>query len=409
MSTPLFTSLSPNVERDDVLHALGLLLKPWRWRNTQSTKKLEDVWKAFHNMPYAVAFSSGRNCLFEILNFVHLHPEDEVLLQAYTCVAVPNPILWTGATPIYVDCDRETLTLSPVDLRRKITRRSKVLIIQHTFGQPAALDELLEIAREHNLFVIEDCAHALGARYKGELVGTRGDASFFSLGRDKVLSSVFGGIALTKREDLGLFLQQAQQRTTAPPRLWVLQQLLQPILTSLAKTFYGVGLGKALLGFSKKVGLLSPPVETIERQGGKPHFLSYAFAGALAELALYQFRKLGRFNTHRTQRALQYRQALEGSFSTQVPLPDTNPTFLRYVLRASNVERIMNDAKREHVFLGDWYTTPIAPAQVNLQSIQYTECPNAEAVARQTINLPTDIHISEQDAERLITFLKRYV
>ena len=164
-------------------------------------KELENVFREYQNSKYAFSFNSGRSALFTIINALDIKEGDEVLVQAFTCNAVPNPVLWAGGIPIYVDVD-DTLNIDPEDFERKITGRSRVVVIQHTFGVPAQIDKILEIAKRHNLIVIEDCAHALGATHNGKLVGTFGDIAFFSVGRDKVISSVWGGMITTNDEGL---------------------------------------------------------------------------------------------------------------------------------------------------------------------------------------------------------------
>src|SRR5581483_4013141 len=113
--------------------------------------------------------------------------------QAFTCVAVPNSVLWTGAKAIYADID-ETGNLDPKDLEKKITKKTKAVIIQHTFGIAANMDAIQKVLKGKKIILIEDCAHALGASYKGKKLGTFGEFAFFSFGRDKVISSVFGGM-----------------------------------------------------------------------------------------------------------------------------------------------------------------------------------------------------------------------
>ncbi len=166
----IFTSLSPNTEPDDISLAFKLRLFPsFRKKTLGSRSRLEHSISTYVPLPHAFAFDSGRTSLFAILSALNLSSTDEVLLQTYTCVAVPEPILWVGSKPVYVD-SLDDFTMDPKDLEQKITSKSRVLIIQHTFGTPAHLEELLLIARRHNLFVIEDCAHALGAEYKGKKV-----------------------------------------------------------------------------------------------------------------------------------------------------------------------------------------------------------------------------------------------
>lgn len=411
MKKTIFTSLSPNLEADDIWLAAKLLLQPWKWREQESVTHLKHVFQEFFGTSsLVITGASGRTCLSLILEALDLAPEDEVLLQAYTCVAVPNPILWQGARPIYVDCDRETLTMSARDLRRKITPRSRVLLIQHTFGQPAPFKELLAIAKEHNLIVIEDCAHALGARVDGNFLGTFGDASFFSFGRDKVLSSVFGGIALIHNAKLQTRIAEGERCLKNASFSWILQQLLHPLLTGLAKTTYDIGIGKGLLAFGRKTRLISQPVQSQEKQGKKPSFANRQLPGALAVLAEHQLRKLGRVQQHRTELASFYHKALA---STSVKLIETTsneqPSWLRFTIQTPKAKEIIAAAKNEQIYLGDWYTTAIAPVGVDYKQICYHECSMAELAATETVNLPTDIHISIDDAKRLTDLVLRIV
>ncbi len=411
MKKTIFTSLSPNLEREDIWLATKLLFHPWRWHNSKPREAFKQAFQdLFQTKSLVITGASGRTCLSLILSALELTPDDEVLLQAYTCVAVPNPILWQGAQPIYVDCERETLTMSVVDLRRKITPRSRVLIIQHTFGQPALLKELLTIAKEHHLFVIEDCAHALGARVDGQLLGTFGDASFFSFGRDKTLSSVFGGVALIHRKDLQKKIGALEKTLAEPATSWILQQLLHPLLTGLAKKTYGLGLGKLLLAFGRKTHLISQPVQATEKHGGKPSFAHTRFAGVLAILALHQLRKLERFHTHRRELAEIYQVGFSQIQVQQIETkPNEEPAWLRFTLQFPKAEQALRAGKAEGLYLGDWYTTAIAPQGVDYARICYHECPMAEVAAKETLNLPTDIHITREDAARLITFVQRFL
>lgn len=98
--------------------------------------------------------------------------------------------MWAGGVPVFVDIDPATYNIDTKDMRKKITHKSKVVVIQHSFGLPQNLDEILQIARENNLLVIEDCAHTLGAKYKGKAIGTFGNASIFSFGATKIIDAL---------------------------------------------------------------------------------------------------------------------------------------------------------------------------------------------------------------------------
>ncbi len=386
------TGLSPNVERDDVTLALHTLLQPWQWRRGHDEEKLTKALQGYFTTNFIWPVNSGRTALLILLQSLQLQSDDEVLLQAFTCNAVPNPILWAGAKPNYVDIESDTLNMSPSDLLKKITPQSKVLIIQHTFGTPAKLAELLAIAKQHNLFVIEDCAHALGARYHDQLLGTFGDAAIFSFGRDKVISSVYGGALLTK--------QPFTMPTLPYPSIfWTTQQLLHPLITAAAKSI------RLLLPVAQRLKLISLAVSQSERLGKQPAYFPARLPNGLAKLAQHQFKKLTTFNAHRRTIAAYYHQQLKQTswFADSI--------YLRYSVRVSNRAHVLAAAKRQGIILGDWYDAPIVPNDGHLERFGYVtgSCPVAEAAARHSINLPSHIGIRTKEAKRIIQFIQPYL
>lgn len=404
-------SLSPNTEKDDISLARKLIFSPWRWQRGPAATLLETEFSQWlGGLTTAISFNSGRTALYAILSSLGLSPNDEVLLQAFTCVAVPGPVLWTGAKPVYVDC-ADDYTMSAEDLKRKITANSKVLIIQHTFGLVAHMDELLKIAREHKLFVIEDCVHAMGSTYKGAKVGTLGDAAIFSFGRDKCLSSVFGGLAVTADNSLASKLKQKSLAWGEPNKTWILQQLLHPLILSLSKKFYdfaGLSLGKAILATAVKLNLISKAVYPEEKSGGEPPFGFKRMPNALAALALNQFRKLPKFIEHRKKIADLYRKTLPSAwFAPQTP--ESNPVYLRLPIQIDNPRQIILKARQQAVELGDWYVQPLAPKGVDHSKIHFTpeSCPNATRLTQRVLNLPTNIQINEAKVYKVINLLKQ--
>ena len=413
MKKPIFTALSPNVQGDDIWLAFKLLVQPWVWRKGSAIQKLQKSLEDYLHLSNIFLFESGRTALYTLLQSLNLQKEDEVLLQAYTCVAVPEPVLWVDAKPVYVDIDATTLTMSPADLEHKITPKSKVLIIQHTFGQPAALKELMTIAKKYKLFVIEDCAHSLGSLYEGKKAGTFGDASFYSFGRDKVISAVFGGALAVKDSDIAQKILALGKNYSFPARLWILQQLIHPIILGLAKVTYSLYLGKIILKIARILNILSKAVYAEEKEGKKPPFIGKKLPNALASLALHQFKKLDAYNRHRQNIARIYGTELK-DLSFQLPPSTTQEPgtsiYLRYTLQSKNASEILQKAKKEDLHLGDWYTTAIAPEGVNYEKILYNpkDCPIAEQVAKQNFNLPTNIQIDSAEAKRIIQFLKKF-
>lgn len=420
MKKVIAISLSPNAESDDVLRACALLFQPWRWVRGNAREKCEDEFRSWLGVPHVFGVESGRGALTVLLKALGIGEGDEVLLQAYTCVAVPDPVLWAGARPVYVDIDHRSLNMSPDDLRRKITPKSKALIIQHTFGNPADIEGIIAIAREHHLAVIEDCAHALGSEYHGKKVGTFGDAAFFSFGRDKVISSIFGGMLIVQQPELAKRVQGIYRALPDATRAWVMQQLLHPLWFMMVKSIYGVnGAGKALAVFGRKAGVFAPSVYAQEKHGGRPPFVGKRLPNALAVLARAQFLKLDRYNAHREKIAQLYSALFCGDpipTSDEVLSPLILPhveeknrhIFLRYTIQTDRAEEIMQNAKRRGIYLGDWYQTPIAPTGVDESAVKYLRgsCPVAERVAKRSVNLPTHIGISVEDAEKVFSVVK---
>jgi dTDP-4-amino-4,6-dideoxygalactose transaminase len=412
---PISISLSPNTEKDDIELAFKLLFQCWRWKKGNKIKELEEEFKKYLGVKHAVSFNSGRSALMAILGVLNIKEGDEVLLQGFTCNSAVNPILEKRAKPVFVDVD-ETLNLDPEDLKRKITGKSKVVMVQHTFGWPAKIDEIEKIAKENQLYLIEDCAHSLGAKYHGRFCGTFGDAAFFSFGRDKVISSIFGGMALTNKYEMGERLNNFQKKLSSPPNFWIFQQLLHPILMNW-KVMPAYALhpfwGRLVLGFLHKSGILSKAVYKEEKKGRIGKYFPKLFPNALAILALKQFKKLEKFNNHRKEIADFYKKELE---NFNLPLAKSQkgiePVFMRYpVLMKKETEETLREARKRRIFLDDgWRRSPVVPPDTDINKMQYipASCPWAEKVAKNILNLPTHINISKKEAQIIVDFLKTY-
>jgi len=407
---PISISLSPNTEKDDIWLAFKLLFQCWKWKKGRTIQRLEQEFKKYLDVKYAISFNSGRTAFLAILNSLELDKDDEILLQAFTCNAAVNPIIWSGLKPVYVDCDEKSFNIDVQDLKRKITSKTQAVMVQHTFGLPADMDEVLKICREKELILIEDCAHSLGAEYKNKKVGTFGQIAFFSFSRDKVISSVYGGIAVTNDEKLAEKIRAFQEKISYPSNFWIFQQLLHPILMSLLILPTYRFLGKYFLVALQWLNILSKAVHWKEKIGRKPGYFPKKMPNALAIFALNQFRKLDRFNQHRKKIANFYYNELK---NTKYQILDTKylegNIFLRFPVKHPDAHEIIRNAWRNNLLIGDWYTSPIAPDDTKLDKVGYKldSCPEAEKLARQTLNLPTHINISLKKARKIIDFLRK--
>lgn len=402
---PVFVALSPNVEKEDFFLALRLLFSPWKWRKGVGVEKLEKMFKSFLGVKHAFAFNSGRSSLIALFDGLEVEGGNEALIQGFTCNALVNCIRWSGLFPRYVDIEKETLNMNLEDLERKIGERSKVVVAQHTFGQPAPLDEIKRICEKNNLVLIEDCAHALGATYKGKKVGTFGEAAFFSLGRSKVASSVYGGVVVTDNDELAERIDAFRECLNEPSSFWVLKQLLHPVLTEvLVKPLYGfMDIGRLLLILFQKVGILSKAVHRKEKVGRKPSYLPKKMPNALALLGIMQLAKIERFIYHQRKLAAFYRKEIEGVEFTK---EEEGRIYMRFpvLLSERKAKRIRRTGREENIFLDDgWHTTPVVPPDTVQKKMKYYwgECPVAESTARRILNLPTNINVGEREAFRI--------
>ena len=150
-------------------------------------------------MKYGVAVNSGTSALQVVISGLGIGPGDEVIVPGYTFIASISSIIYARAIPILAEVDA-TLDLDPEDVRRKITPRTKAILVVHMLGNPACLDELKAIAVEHHLLLIEDCAQAFGASYKGKAVGSIGHAGIYSFNIYKTITAGDGGMAVTNDE-----------------------------------------------------------------------------------------------------------------------------------------------------------------------------------------------------------------
>ncbi len=151
---------------------------------------------------HAVALSSGTAALHLALRLAGVGAGDEVLCSTLTFVASANPILYESATPVFLDCERESWNLDPnvlADaLRARTGRKPKALVLVHLYGQSANLDPIAELCEKHGVILIEDAAEALGATYHGRVVGTRGFAGIFSFNGNKIITTSGGGMLVTE-------------------------------------------------------------------------------------------------------------------------------------------------------------------------------------------------------------------
>lgn len=168
----------------------------------------EGRFSKYLGIKYAICVPSGRWGLYYILESLNLEKGDEVIVPAFTYFAVPAAVIKLGLRPVFVDIDPENFNLHVQKIEESITEKTKVVIVTHLCGFVYKLDKIINIARRHNLKVIEDCAQALGAEYKNKKVGSWGDAAYFTFGITKNFTTLGGGMVVTDSDALARALRK---------------------------------------------------------------------------------------------------------------------------------------------------------------------------------------------------------
>lgn len=184
-------------------------------------EEFEEALAAFHRMPEAIAVSSGTAALHLAIRALGIGEGDEVIVPSFTFVAVANAVLYERATPVFVDIDSVTLNVDPARVAGAITVRTRAIIVVHTFGVPAEMDVLMELARRHGLAVIEDACEAIGATYNDKLVGSFGDIATLAFYPNKQMTTGEGGAVLVRDTQLAGRIRALRNQGRYPSGDWL--------------------------------------------------------------------------------------------------------------------------------------------------------------------------------------------
>ncbi len=198
--TPFIPFHLPDIGEEEVQSVVETLRSGWLTTG-KKTKQFEDEFGEFIGAPHAVAVNSCTAALHLALEAVGVTAGDEVIVPTMTFAATAEVVHYCRAVPVLVDCQSDTLNIDVEALEQAITSKTKAMIPVHFAGQPCEMDRILDVARTHNIKVIEDAAHALPAKYHGRMVGTLGDITCFSFYATKTMTTGEGGMATTENAE----------------------------------------------------------------------------------------------------------------------------------------------------------------------------------------------------------------
>lgn len=192
----------PQLNGNEYNYLMDAFLSTWISSTGKYVTQFEDVFSKYCGVKYGVATSNGTTAIHLALTALGIGKGDEVIVPDITFAATINAVIYTGATPVIVDIEEESWCIDPKEIKKAITPKTRAIIPVHIYGQPCDMGQICEIAKEHDLYVIEDCAEAHGAEWAGKKVGSFGIISCFSFFGNKVITTGEGGMCITDSKEL---------------------------------------------------------------------------------------------------------------------------------------------------------------------------------------------------------------
>lgn len=194
--------VQPQLNGRELENLLDAFMSTWISSTGRYVDMFESTFADYCGVKEGVATSNGTTALHLALIALGIGVGDEVIVPDFTFAATINAVLYTGATPVIVDVERDSWCIDPKEIEKAITKRTRAIIPVHIYGQVCNMERIMELSRKYNLYVVEDCAEAHGAEFKGQKVGSFGDIGCFSFFGNKVITTGEGGMCVTDKEEL---------------------------------------------------------------------------------------------------------------------------------------------------------------------------------------------------------------
>ncbi len=351
-----------------------------RWLSTGPiTEKFERAFSDYLGAGYAIAVSNGTAALHLALACLNLREGDEIILPSLTFVATANAVLYVGAKPVFADIvGTDNFNISPQEIEKKITKKTKAILVMHYGGYPCDMEPIIGIAKRRRIHVVEDAAHAPGGEYRGKKCGTIGDIGCFSFFSNKNLVTGEGGMVVTGN------------------RAWAERMLRMR------------SHGMETLSWDKYRGRVSSyDIRTLG--------YNYRTTEIESALGLIQLRKLDRNNKKRKKLTEIYRKELEDAEGISIPFPqfEGNPSYHLFpILIASTIDRnqVMEELKDFRIQTSAHYP-PVHLFSLYQKKFGYKRgmLPKTEEVSRREMTLPLHPRMDGEDATWIAKKVKEIV
>ena len=351
--------------KDEIHNAINQVIDKTAFAGGPFVEQFEKEFAQFCSCTHAVGVGSGTEALWLPLLALGIGPGDEVVTVPSTFIATAEAISFCGATPVFVDIDERTYNMNPELLEAAITPKTKAIIPVHLFGQPADMDPIMEIARKHNLYVVEDACQAHGSEYKGKRAGSMGDAAAFSFYPGKNLGAYGeGGAVVTNNPEIVNTMKMFRDHGQSQ------------------KYYHG------MIGWNARLD---------------------GIQGAILSAKL---RHLDKWNEARRNHAHMYTKLLSGTKGVITPYEadDAQHVFHIYALRVKDRERLMSRLAERDIFCGIHYPVPVHLQQAySALGLKRGSFPIAEKCADEFVSLPMFAELTEEQVEYVAKNIKELI
>lgn len=368
------------IDDEDIESVVEVLKSDWITQGPK-IKEFEEAVAKFTGAKYAVALSSGTAALHASCFVTGITSGDEVIITPITFVASSNCIIYMGGRPVFADIKENTYDIDVQEIEKKITSKTKAIMPVDFAGQPADLDEIYEIAKEHNLIVIEDASHALGAEYKGKKIGSLSDLTIFSFHPAKHIATGEGGVLVTNNKEY-------------------YERLLM---------FRTHGITKSKAKLIKNEG---PWYYEMQELG-----YNYRITDFQCALGISQLKKLDKFVKRRREIVKRYNEVFKNIEEIIIPYekPEVKSTWHLYVIRLeldklkTTRKEIFEALRAENIGVHVHYIPVYYHPYYQKLGYQKGVCPKAERYYEEAITLPLFPKMSDRNVEDVINAVNKVI
>lgn len=369
MLVPRLSMSAPEIDESDEQAVLDVL-RSGRLALGSKAAEFEHAIAEYVGVRHAVAVSSGTAALHLIVKALGIGPGDEVVVPSFTFAASVNVLLYEGATPVFADIEPETYNIHPSDVERKVSPWTKAILGVDVFGHPAEWDAILEIANRNGLRVIDDSCEALGAKYKGCMVGQFGDAAAFAFYPNKQITTGEGGVIVTNHESIAKLARSLRNQGRGEMGAW---------------------LEHDRLGYNYRMDEMS------------------------AALGVSQLRRIEQFLAKRARVATWYTERLQNVAGVRPPVvkPHVRMSWFVYVVTLEeglDRDPVMKAMEAEGIPTRGYFS-PIHLQPYIRERFGYRggELPVTESVVRRTIALPFHNNLTLEEVDMVVEALKQAI